>query len=115
MEAVDRSSAEHYLWGQGCDGWRLVNRADLSVIAERVPPGGKETRHFHSLARQFFFILQGQAVIEVSGTRVALCAGQGLEIPQGAPHQFINESEEPIDFLVISHPSTKGDRYECPD
>lgn len=112
MKPIDRSSAEHYTWGATCDGWHLVKRADLSVIAERVPPGGKETRHFHSAARQFFFILSGCAVVEVDGERVVLAEGQGIEVAPGTPHQFMNESKEEVHFIVISHPTTRGDRVE---
>lgn len=36
-----------------CDGWNLVKRTDMSVIAERVPLGEREVRHFHSTAHQF--------------------------------------------------------------
>ncbi len=111
-QPIDRSSAEHYLWGGVCDGWHLVKRPDMSVIAERVPPGAQETRHHHATARQFFFILSGCAVIEIDGERVALAQGQGLEVPPGAPHQFMNESSADVHFLVISHPSTRGDRVE---
>jgi len=57
MQAIDRSSAEHYHWGNAGDGWHLVKRADMSVISERVPPGASEVRHFHASARQFFYIL----------------------------------------------------------
>jgi len=112
MQPIDRSSAEHYIWGDVCDGWHLVKRADMSVIAERVPPGAKETRHFHSTARQFFFILSGRAVIEINGDRVILAEGQGIEVAPGTSHQFINESPEDVHFLVVSHPSTRGDRVE---
>lgn len=112
MRPIDRSSAEHYLWGGSCDGWHLVKRADMSVIAERVPSAAKETRHFHSAARQFFFILSGCAVVEMSGERVTLVSGQGLEVPPGIPHQFMNESSEEVHFLVVSHPSASGDRVE---
>jgi hypothetical protein len=45
------STAEHYRWGDVCDGWRLLSRPDLSVIQERIPPGAGEVRHFHSRAR----------------------------------------------------------------
>lgn len=98
MKPIDRSSAEHYLWGGVCDGWHLVKRADLSVIAERVPSGAKETRHVHTVARQFFFILSGRAVMEMNGERVALAEGQGLEVPPGVPHRFMNDSEEEVHF-----------------
>jgi mannose-6-phosphate isomerase-like protein (cupin superfamily) len=113
LRVVDRTSAEHYVWGEICDGWRLVQREDLTVIAERVPPGGREIRHFHARARQFFYILSGHAVMEADGEQIALSEGQGLEMPPGIPHQFINESTEDVHFLVISHPTTKGDRTEA--
>jgi mannose-6-phosphate isomerase-like protein (cupin superfamily) len=112
MQPIDRTSAEHYLWGNICDGWHLVKRTDMSVIAERAPPGTKEVRHFHSKARQFFFILSGCAVIEVNGERITLKEDQGIEVAPGTPHQFINESPVDVHFLVISHPSTRGDRIE---
>lgn len=112
MDPVDRSTAEHYVWGGVCDGWHLVKRGDLSVITERVPPGARETRHLHSVARQFFFILKGRAVLEFNGERVAIAEGQGLEVPPNTPHQFLNDSAEPVDFLVVSHPTTRGDRTD---
>ncbi len=112
MQPIDRSTAEQYTWGGVCDGWHLLKRADLSVIAERVPPGARETRHVHGNARQFFYILSGCAVLEINGKRVALTEGQGIEVAPGMPHQFINESPADVHFLVISHPTTRGDRVE---
>jgi hypothetical protein len=56
---VDRANAEHYQWGDGCDGWHFLKRQDLSVIAKRVPAGAREVRHSHAAARQFFYILCG--------------------------------------------------------
>jgi mannose-6-phosphate isomerase-like protein (cupin superfamily) len=112
MQPIDRSFAEHYIWGGVCDGWHLVKRSDMSVVAERVPPGAKETRHLHSTARQFFFILSGCAVIEINGERVTLSEGQGVEVAPGTSHQFTNESPEEVHFLVVSHPSTRDDRVE---
>lgn len=112
MNPVDRSTAEHYVWGEACDGWHLLKRTDMSIISERVPPGAKETRHFHTTSRQFFFILSGAAVIEINGEQVALQEGQGIEVAPNTPHQFMNLSGKEVNFLVISHPSTRGDRVE---
>lgn len=109
---VDISSGEHYQWGAASEGWHLLNHADLSVIQERVPAGDRECRHFHSAARQFFYILQGQAVLEVEGARFELAAGQGLEVPPRAKHQFMNESTSPVTFLVVSSPRAHGDRTD---
>lgn len=112
MKPVDRSSAEHYKWAQVCDGWHLVKREDMSVIAERVPPGVSETRHYHAAARQFFYILSGSVVMELEGKYVELSEGQGIEVEPGSRHQFMNKSDTDVHFLVISHPTTRGDRVE---
>ena len=109
---VDRSCAAHYLWGQDCDGWRLLDHPALSVIEERVPPGGAEQRHVHSRARQFFYVLSGTGTIECEGTVVELRTGQGVQIPPGTSHRFVNRSDEDVRFLVISAPSTLGDRTD---
>src|ERR1700748_1341488 len=51
----------HYLWGEQCDGWTLVDTPGMSVKMERMPPHTAEQQHFHQFARQFFFILKGRA------------------------------------------------------
>ena len=112
MRAVDTTSAPHYCWGAASDGWRLLDGADMSVIQERVPPGDQERRHKHARARQFFYILSGDATLEIDGREVALAAGQGLEVPPGTPHQFFNRSAADVTMLVISSPRSHGDRTD---
>ena len=112
LRVVDVSSGDRYQWGAASEGWHLVNRPDLSVIQEHVPAGDRERRHVHSRARQFFYILEGHAVLEVDGVRLELGAGQGLEVPPGATHQLLNESQRPVTFLVVSSPHSHGDRTD---
>ncbi len=107
---ISKETAEHYTWGAGCDGWRLVDQAGLSVIHERMPPGTAEARHYHQAARQFFFVLAGSATMELDGARHKLDAQQGIEIAPGAPHQISNDTDADVEFLVISQPTTRGDR-----
>jgi mannose-6-phosphate isomerase-like protein (cupin superfamily) len=107
---ISIESAEHYIWGEGCDGWHLLKRDDMSVIQERVPAGGAEVIHYHNVARQFFYILDGQATMVFEDHEVALIKGQGLEIPPQVKHQFKNQSNADVHFLVISIPTTRGDR-----
>ena len=111
---ISRDNAEHYTWGDACDGWHLVRESDLGVIEEQMPPGTAEVRHYHHKARQFFYVLSGTAVMEVDGRVVPLTAGQGLHIPPGVPHQIRNESGDPVRFLVVSHPHSHGDRVTTP-
>jgi mannose-6-phosphate isomerase-like protein (cupin superfamily) len=110
MKIISVNNAEHYIWGETCDGWHLLKRDDLSVIQERVPPGKCETKHLHRKARQFFYILSGEATMILGDERIPLRANQGIEIPPGAIHQFRNDSNEEVLFLVISSPKSLGDR-----
>jgi uncharacterized cupin superfamily protein len=107
---TSRSTADHYRWGEGCDGWHLVRAVALSVIEERMPPGAREARHRHTTARQFFFVLAGELTMEVDGTRHRLTPRTGIEIAPGAAHQAINESDVDTEFLVVSTPPSHGDR-----
>lgn len=108
--AVSRATAEHYTWGSQCDGWHLVKDEKLSVIEEQMPAGASEVLHFHGRAQQFFFVLAGEAVMNVDGCETRLAPGEGLRILPGVPHQIRNESREPLQFLVISQPPSHGDR-----
>lgn len=107
---VSIEHAEHYIWGEVCDGWQLLKRDDMSVIQERVPAGGAEVIHYHTKARQFFYILEGEGAIVFEDQLITLKKGQGLEIAPQVNHQFKNQSSADVHFLVISVPSTRGDR-----
>jgi mannose-6-phosphate isomerase-like protein (cupin superfamily) len=110
MSPISKETAEHYTWGERCDGWHLLKNPQLSVIQERMPPGTAEVRHFHHHAQQFFYILAGKAVMEVDGGSIVLTAGQGIWIPAGEAHQMRNDSGDEVHFLVVSHPPSHGDR-----
>ncbi|BCL75974.1 hypothetical protein JHS3_17100 [Jeongeupia sp. HS-3] len=114
MSVIDTGSAEHYRWGGVCDGWHLVKQPGLSVIEERVPPGGSETRHAHARARQFFYVLAGELAIEVDGITHRVAAGQGLEIAPAHAHQLANSGGTDARFLVVSQPASHNDRLPAP-
>ena len=106
------ATAQHYGWGDGCEGWHLVRAGSLSVIEERMPPGTSEVRHWHARARQFFYVLSGVISLEVEGALHELSAGFGIELPSGTAHQARNVGAGDARFLVISSPPHQGDRRE---
>jgi mannose-6-phosphate isomerase-like protein (cupin superfamily) len=110
MTVIGRENAEHYVWGDRCDGWRLLARQDLSVIEERIPPGLGEVPHFHTHARQLFYVRSGGLRIDVHGESLTLRPGESLEVVPGATHRVHNPFEVDAVFLVISTPTTAGDR-----
>lgn len=109
---ISKDNAEHYSWGEQCDGWYLLKRQDLLVIHEKMPAGTAEQRHVHAVARQFFYVLSGVLTMEMEGEMHHINAMQGLEIPPGARHQARNDADSAVEFLVISQPTTRGDRAD---
>lgn len=107
---ISIENAEHYNWGDDCDGWHLVKSAALSVIQERVPPGCCEQLHKHEFAEQFFFVLNGQASLIVEAETHILNPQQGLHVPAGVVHQLCNYGEDDLVFIVTSTPPSHGDR-----
>ena len=108
--AISTENAEHYIWGEINEGWHFLKRDDVSVIQECVPAGGAEVMHYHEVSRQFFYILEGEGMMVFEDHNVVLNQGQGIEIPPQVKHQFKNNSAAEVHFLVISVPTTKGDR-----
>lgn len=68
---VSKKTAEHYSWGERCDGWQLVKNQDLSIIHERMPANTSEVKHYHQTAWQFFFVLSGTATKEIGDRIIA--------------------------------------------
>lgn len=113
---ISAATADHYTWGDPgnlCDGWFLLRSPHLTIIEERLPPGAAEVPHLHRYARQFFYVLAGEFILELSGHQHLLRPGQGLEVPPGAPHQALNRSSAEVRILVISQPPSHGDRFNC--
>ncbi|MEM7563279.1 MAG: cupin domain-containing protein [Pseudomonadota bacterium] len=109
---VSTESASHYRWGEICEGWHLAQSKGLSVIQERVPPGGHEMTHYHNHAEQFFFVLSGTATLKVNNESFELRPQQGLYLHPGIPHQLCNLHGDDLSFLVISSPPSHGDRVD---
>lgn len=113
VSKVSRNSILPESWGNDCSAWRLLAQPDLAVAEEVMPPGTTEKRHIHHRARQFFYVLSGTLSMEREGSAtVALGPGEGLEMPPNVAHRAHNASGEPVRFLVISAPTTKGDRED---
>ncbi|WP_426476166.1 cupin domain-containing protein [Chryseobacterium sp. CBSDS_008] len=107
-----KNNSEHYTWGDHCDSWILKNTGNLSVKQEKMPAGTSEKLHFHKVAEQFFYILKGEAVLYINEEKFLVQKGESVSIEPGSKHFISNESDEEIEFLVISNPPAEYDRIE---
>lgn len=107
-----KENSTHYTWGNGCDSWVLNDSTNLSVKQEKMPAGTAEKLHFHELAEQVFYILKGEAVFDINDEKFSVMAGESISIQPQSKHYISNESQDDLEFLVISSPSTYNDRIE---
>ncbi|WP_260702825.1 cupin domain-containing protein [Edaphobacter flagellatus] len=112
-KVISTANAEHYTWGNNCDGWFLVKTPELQIIEEAMPPGASETPHHHVHARQFFFVLEGELTMAVEYHDFVAKAGEGIEIAPGQIHCASNRSsDKPLRIVVTSQPPSHGDRVD---
>lgn len=88
----------------------IVNRPELSVKQELMPSGTREQLHFHKQATQYFYVLSGIASFYLDDEKFILEREQGIRVTPYSKHYIANESELPLELMVISQPSTNYDR-----
>jgi mannose-6-phosphate isomerase-like protein (cupin superfamily)/N-acetylglutamate synthase-like GNAT family acetyltransferase len=106
------NNAEHYTWGQSCDGWHLHQSDELSVIQELMPPGTSEALHYHNKAQQVFYILSGLATFQINNETITVAANESIHVPQKTLHCISNRHTGPLSFMVVSQPKAHGDRVD---
>jgi quercetin dioxygenase-like cupin family protein len=74
------------------------------IIDMHIPPGGGPPPHRHDF-EETFILLEGQMEATFRGRKLTVRAGETLNIPANAPHQFRNESDEAVRMLCICSPA----------
>jgi quercetin dioxygenase-like cupin family protein len=74
------------------------------VIDMHIPPGGGPPPHRHDF-EETFILLEGEMEATFRGTKSIVRAGDTLNIPANAPHQFHNSAAHPVRMLCICSPA----------
>ncbi len=75
-----------------------------------VPPGGGPPPHRHDF-EETFIILEGEVEATFRGNKLVVRAGDTLNIPSNAPHEFHNRSNKPARLLCICSPAGLEDFF----
>lgn len=110
-----KKAAEHFKWGDNCDGWHLLKSDTLNVIKELMPSGTSEVLHYHEFAQQVFYILKGEATFKIAGETHTVNTNENIHINPKTLHKIANNKEENLEFLLISQPIAQQDRIEIAD
>jgi len=74
------------------------------LIDMHIPPGGGPPPHRHDF-EETFSVLEGELDVVFRGAKHVLRAGQTINVPANAPHQFHNFSSQPVRMLCICSPA----------
>lgn len=74
------------------------------LIDMHVPPGGGPGPHHHDF-EEMFTILEGEIEVTFRGAKPVLRAGETVNVPANAPHEFHNVSGQPARLLCLCSPA----------
>jgi quercetin dioxygenase-like cupin family protein len=74
------------------------------LIDMHIPPGGGPPPHRHDF-EESFTVLEGEIEATFRGEQKTVRAGQVVNIPANAPHQFQNKSEQAARLLCLCSPA----------
>jgi quercetin dioxygenase-like cupin family protein len=74
------------------------------LIDMYVPPGGGPPPHRHDF-EETFVLLEGELELTFRGGKSVARAGDTVNIPANAPHQFHNSSQKAVRMLCVCSPA----------
>ena len=87
---------------------RELHHSDVQSLAEAsLPPGTSTQRHYHRSSEEIYFLLEGEATLELDGETRRVAAGDAILIPPGACHEITAVSE--LRFLCCCAPPYSHD------
>ena len=109
MQVRSHGRAEPFTTTDGSTIRSLLDRSVAPVrnhsLAEAgLAPGQATRRHHHRLSEEFYYLLEGEAEMEVDGERAAVRAGDAVLIPPGSWHQIRASPDGPVRLLVTCSP-----------
>jgi quercetin dioxygenase-like cupin family protein len=85
------------VYGDDTNGW-------FCVVDMHIPPGGGPGPHRHDF-EETFIMLEGEIEATFRGKKSVVRAGETINIPANAPHQFHNASANPARLICICSPA----------
>ncbi len=102
------SYPEPFASRMGNADWRALGDAfgltQYGVNLETLQPGAQSAlRHWHTLADEFVYLLEGELVLRTNEGEITMTVGTCAGFKAGEPngHHLVNRSERPARFLVV--------------
>ena len=85
----------------------LSDEPDHKVKRIVIFPGQRLSLQRHRLRMEHWHFVQGCAVVTLNKEEIPVCAGQSVDIPQGAWHRITNSSKDNVVFIEVQ----RGDYF----
>ena len=83
----------------------------LFVIEHKGLGHGGPPVHFHLHQDEWFYVMEGEVLLQVGDKRQTLRAGESLLGPRGIPHGFAGVGERPAHMLIAFTPAGKMEGF----
>ncbi|MEO6834400.1 MAG: cupin domain-containing protein [Candidatus Tumulicola sp.] len=83
----------------------------LLIIEHSNLTRGGPPRHLHHDQEEWFYVLQGEVLIEIGGETTTLKAGDSVLAPREVPHAWAYVSESPGGMLIGFAPAGKMEAF----
>lgn len=109
MDVKNIDEVEAFTTADGSEIRELLAHRNSSIrkqsLAEaRLKPGQKTTPHHHPQTEEIYYILTGQARMQLADELRDVRVGDAIAIPPGVSHQITNTGEEMLIFLCCCAP-----------
>ncbi len=112
LKKVNKKDVKPLEWGNACKAWFLLDKENMCMIHEEMPPNSTEQLHYHSQSEQFFYVLSGVLGIFMNEETYLLEEGQGILVPKGINHKVFNDSNAMVEFILFATSSPRHDRID---
>lgn len=113
----DLSQAEPFTTKDGSSIRSLLDLScapvsNQSLAEATLPAQGATTRHRHPSTEEFYYLTQGQGVLEIDGELRDVGVGDACLIPPGAIHQIYNPGPGELKILCCCAPPYRHEDTE---
>jgi mannose-6-phosphate isomerase len=81
----------------------LEDAPDHKVKRLEVLPGKRLSYQKHQRRSEHWFVVQGNAVVTLNGTDIAVATHDAIDIPVGTAHRIANPGTDLLVFIEVQH------------
>ena len=82
--------------------YEILLETDYTKVKQiTVNPGQRLSYQYHSKRKEFWTIVNGSATVILDDVKILIAQGESINIPLGAKHRIMNETNELVVFIEV--------------